>query len=222
MKIEEEKQIISNELVPIDVKTKEFDIIMNIYEKAKEQVLEDLISIKEQLKNLYGYDIISNITSRIKTPTSIVNKMKKKKYKLNYKNLVENINDIAGIRVICPIKSDIYNVIKVIENMQNIKIIQHKDYLKKPKKSGYAGYHLIVETNVNIDGRNLPVKVEIQLRTMAMDFWATNEHKLKYKTNKKMSIIDSKKLVIYAKLLNFLDDKIMKLNRKQELKKVTK
>lgn len=222
MKIEEEKQIISNELVPIDVKTKEFDIIMNIYEKAKEQVLEDLISIKEQLKNLYGYDIISNITSRIKTPTSIVNKMKKKKYKLNYKNLVENINDIAGIRVICPIKSDIYNVIKVIENMPNIKIIQHKDYLKKPKKSGYAGYHLIVETNVNIDGRNLPVKVEIQLRTMAMDFWATNEHKLKYKTDKKMSMIDSKKLVIYAKLLNFLDDKIMKLNRKQELKKVTK
>ena len=222
MKIEEEKQIISNELVPIDVKTKEFDIIMNIYEKAKEQVLEDLISVKEQLKSLYGYDIISNITSRIKTPTSIVNKMKKKKYKLNYKNLVENINDIAGIRVICPIKSDIYNIIKVIENMPNIKIIQHKDYLKKPKKSGYAGYHLVVETNVNMNGRNLPVKVEIQLRTMAMDFWATNEHKLKYKTNKKMSIIDSKKLVIYAKLLNFLDDKIMKLNRKQELKKVTK
>lgn len=204
--------------MPIDLKAKEFNIIMSIYDKAKDQVLQELIQIKEKFKELYGYDIINNITSRLKAPNSIINKMKKKKYKLNYKNLVENINDIAGIRVICPLKDDIYKVIDVIDKIPNIKILKCKNYMKKPKKSGYSGYHIIVETPVEVEGKIISVKVELQLRTMAMDFWATNEHKIKYKTNKKISFWDSRKLIIYAKLLNFIDNKIMKLNRKQEIK----
>ncbi len=203
-------------MIPVNCKGKDFELLMSIYQKALEQVYGELNLIKEKTAELYGYDIISNITKRIKTPDSIVNKMKKKKYEINYKNLIENINDIAGIRVICPMKSNIDNVIDIINKMPNIKILKVKDYISKPKKSGYTGYHIIVETPVEIGKKEVPIKVEIQLRTMAMDFWATNEHKMKYKTKNKLSIVDSKKLTMYAKLLNFLDDRISKIYQKQQ------
>ena len=207
-------------MIPIDVKEKDFNILMNIYQTAGNQVFQELMELKENLYRLYGYDVISNITSRIKTPTSIVNKMKKKNYEINYKNLIENINDVAGIRVICPLKSDIYTIIDLIELMPNIKIVETKDYISKPKKSGYSGYHIIAETPITLAEKEILVKVEIQIRTMAMDFWATNEHKIKYKTDKKLSFFDSRRLTLYAKILNILDNKIMKLHQKQKHKKV--
>ncbi len=141
--------------------------------------------------------------------------MKRKNYKLNYKNIINNINDIAGIRLVCPLKSNIYTVIKIIEQMPNVKILNQKDYITKPKESGYSGYHLIIETPVEIEGKQIPIKVEIQLRTMAMDFWATNEHKMKYKTEKKLSWLDSKRLIMYAKILRIIDNKLIKINKKQ-------
>lgn len=203
-------------LVPINVGGRNFNLLMSVYEIALKQVEEEMTQIKESFNKIYGYDIINNITARIKAPNSIVNKMQKKHYEMNYKNLIENVNDIAGIRVICPLKNDIYKTVNVIKQIPNIRIIKVKDYIKKPKESGYSGYHLIVETDVEIKGETIPVKVEIQLRTMAMDFWATNEHKMKYKSNRKLSFWDSKKLTIYAKLVNFLDNKIMRIHKKQE------
>lgn len=203
-------------LVPINVGGRNFNILMSLYDKALEQVEEELTQIKKSFNKIYGYDIINNITTRIKTPNSIVNKMQKKHYEMNYKNLIENINDIAGIRVTCPLKNDIYKTVNVIKQIPNVRIVKIKDYIKKPKESGYSGYHLIVETDVEINGEIIPVKVEIQLRTMAMDFWATNEHKMKYKSTKKLSFWDSRKLTIYAKLVNFLDNKIMRIHKKQE------
>lgn len=207
-------------LVPIDIKEKNFELLMKIYQKGAEQVLEELQQMKEGMSNLYGYEVINNITARIKTPSSIIRKMKKKNYPLTYQNLIEKINDIAGVRIICPLKNDIYTIVNLIEQMPNLKVIKAKDYLKKPKKSGYSGYHIIVQTLVTVEGAKLPIKVEIQLRTMAMDFWATNEHKMKYKTNKKLSFIDSKKLTIYAKILNLLDNRMMQICQKQRKKQV--
>lgn len=203
-------------LVPINVGGRNFNILMSLYQKALEQVEEELTQIKKSFNKIYGYDIINNITTRIKTPNSIVNKMQKKHYEMNYKNLIENINDIAGVRVTCPLKNDIYKTVNVIKQIPNMRIIKIKDYIKKPKESGYSGYHIIVETDVEINDEIIPVKVEIQLRTMAMDFWATNEHKMKYKSAKKLSFWDSRKLTIYAKLVNFLDNKIMRIHKKQE------
>lgn len=195
-------------------------MLMSVYQKALEQVENELMQIKISMNTIYGYEVINHITSRIKTPESIMNKMKKKKYEPNYQNLIHNINDIAGVRIICPLKTDIDTIINIIEQMPNMKIIKTKDYIAKPKQSGYSGYHLIVETPVQVEEKILPVKVEIQLRTMAMDFWATNEHKVKYKTNKKLSNVDSKKMVIYAKILNFIDSKIAKLYAKQRKREV--
>ena len=215
--LNKEKRIVTNELIPVNIRAKEFNFLMGIYEQASNQVYEQLNMMKENIYKAYGVEIINNITKRIKTPNSILNKMEKKNYDLNYKNLIEKINDIAGIRVICPIKDNIYSIIEYLKELQNVKIIEEKDYIKKPKKSGYSGYHIIVETPVDVQGTKLPIKVEIQLRTMAMDFWATNEHKLKYKTDKKLSFWDSKKLMIYAKILDALDNSITGMCQKQRI-----
>ncbi len=193
---------------------------MDIYKQAADRVYNELIELKENLFRLYGYDVINNVTSRIKTPSSIINKMKKKNYDFNYKNLIDNIDDVAGVRVICPLKSDIYTIIDLIEIIPDLRILETKDFVTKPKKSGYSGYHIIAEVPVEFEEKEILIKVEIQLRTMAMDFWATNEHKIKYKSDKKLSFFDSKRLTVYAKLLYILDEKIMKLHHKQRLKEI--
>lgn len=209
--LKQENSITANALIPIDVKNKEFELLMNIYSQASKQVYEQLEIVRRYVYKTYGVDIINSISTRIKTPDSIINKMQKKNYDINYKNLIENIQDIAGIRIVCPVKNNIYSLVEIINKLPSIKIVEEKDYIKKPKKSGYSGYHLIVETKVKVQERSLPIKVEIQIRTMAMDFWATNEHKLKYKATKKITFFDSKRLQLYAKLLNILDNKIAKM-----------
>ena len=206
----------SNQLVPINVKEQEFQKIMRIYEMAMVQVKDDLEDIKNNLSNNYQYDVINNINCRIKTPDSIIKKMKRKQYDLNYKNLIENVDDIAGIRVVCPFKSDIPKVVEILEENPNIEILQKKDYITKPKKSGYSGYHIIAQTPVNIGDAFANVKTEIQIKTMAMDFWSSTEHKLKYKAKNKLSKSDSKKMVRYAKIINKMDNEIMKIHKKYE------
>ena len=206
----------SNQLVPINVKEQEFQKIMRIYEMAMVQVKDDLEDIKNNLSNNYQYDVINNINCRIKTPDSIIKKMKRKQYDLNYKNLIENVDDIAGIRVVCPFKSDIPKVVEILEENPNLEILQKKDYITKPKKSGYSGYHIIAQTPVNIGDALANVKTEIQIKTMAMDFWSSTEHKLKYKAKNKLSKSDSKKMVRYAKIINKMDNEIMKIHKKYE------
>ena len=208
----------SNQLVPINVKEQEFQKIMRIYEMAMVQVRDDLEGIKDNLSNNYQYDVINNINCRIKTPDSIIKKMKRKQYDLNYKNLIENVDDIAGIRVVCPFKSDIPKVVEILEENPNLEILQKKDYITKPKKSGYSGYHIIAQTPVNIGDAFANVKTEIQIKTMAMDFWSSTEHKLKYKAKNKLSKVDSKKMVKYAKIINKMDNEIAKIHKKYEEK----
>jgi len=230
-----EKGIMLNEIIPINTKEKEFETLMNIYQKACNQVLEMVNGVKDEYNSIFNKNIINHTTSRIKAPKSIINKMKKKNLELNYKNLVNNINDIAGVRLICPVKDDIYTMVHIIEKIPNWNLIVEKDYIKNPKKSGYSGYHMIVEVPVKIldydDSEysikkikessylknQIFVKVEIQIRTMAMDFWAENEHKMKYKSSKKISFLNSKRLEFYAKAINFIDHKLAKINRRQEV-----
>lgn len=208
----------SNQLVPINVKEQEFQKIMRIYEMAMTQVKDDLENAKNSLSNFYQYDVINNINCRVKTPDSIIKKMKRKQYDLNYKNLIENVDDIAGIRVVCPFKNDVFKVVKIIEENPKLEILQKKDYITKPKKSGYSGYHIIAQTPVNIGDAFANVKTEIQIKTMAMDFWSSTEHKLKYKAKNKLSKTDSKKMVKYAKIINKMDNEIMKIHKKYEEK----
>lgn len=208
--------------MPIRVKDQEFNVLMSIYEKASNQVLEALKGVQLEYKNIFNKNIVNYFETRIKEPKSIINKMKKKDLELNYKNMIDRVNDIAGVRAICNNKEDIYNMASIIEKVPNWNLILEKDYIKNPKKSGYSGYHIIVEVPVKIyEDSNLLknqifVKVEIQLRTMAMDFWATNEHKMKYKTEKKISFWDSKRLAMYAKILNIMEERFSNINKKIE------
>ena len=201
-------------LVPIDVQEKKFQTLMLIYEKAMMQAKKELEEFQANLKEIYNYNVINNIESRIKTPDSIIKKMKKKNYDLNYEELIRNINDIAGIRIVCPFKTDIFKIKETIEKKSALEVLEVKDYIKTPKKSGYSGLHIIAQTPVTIGDTVAQVKIEIQIRTMAMDFWSTTEHKIKYKAKNKLSKIDSMKMVQYAKIINKLDEKITKINSK--------
>lgn len=189
---------------------------MEIYGEACNNLEKIMKSLQRETKEKYGYDMINTVTSRIKTPQSILNKMQRKKYALNYKNMIDSINDIAGVRVVCPLKSDIKKIKRLLKEIPDIDIIEEKDYIRKPKKSGYSEYHLIMEIPVNYKEHDILVKVELQIRTMAMDFWATVEHKARYKTKNKLSFFDSKKLSLYAKILNLMDNKIVKIYQKQQ------
>jgi len=202
------------QLVPI-VQNKDFEKLMEIYNQAREQLVFQIDLLKEALKQYCGYNVINHITSRIKTPESIIHKMEKKNYEINYQNLVEKINDIAGIRIICTFKDDIEMVKNVIKRLQTIEVLKEKDYIKNPKKSGYSAYHIIVELPLKYQGQEVYVKAEIQICTMAMNFWATAEHKIKYKATGKVSKFESKKLEIYAKIINKLDEKIKRMYRKK-------
>lgn len=196
----------------IEVKEKAFSKVMFIYSVAIKELLAKLEIIKEEFKLFYDYELIDHINTRIKQPESILKKMKNKNCEYTYKNMIENINDIAGIRVICPLKKDIFSVRNLIENIPGIKILKQKDYVTHPKKSGYSSYHLILEIPITLSQKIIYVKVEVQIRTMAMDFWASIEHKVKYKANNSISKTASKELVSYAKIINKLDNKMILLN----------
>ena len=200
----------------INIESKEYNDLIRIYEIAMNQVASEINLVKEKINKLYGYSIIEKVTARVKSKKSIINKMKKKNIKYTYTSLIDNISDIAGVRITCPVQDDIFFVKQIIEMIPNLKIIKEKDYINNPKKSGYSAYHLIVETPVTINGETVVMKVEIQIRTIAMDFWAEMEHDIRYKSKNNMSLFDSKKLTWYAKVLEKLQGKIVKIYRKQE------
>ncbi len=205
----------NNELIKIEKEYNEFEIIMLIYQKALNNIVEKFTNLRRLLNEHYNYEVITNITSRIKSPESIAGKMKKKKIEVNYENMIQNINDIAGVRIVCNYKEDIYKIRNIIKNQKDIKILKEKDYIKKAKKSGYSAYHIIIEVPIKIKEEIIHIKVEIQIRTVLMDFWATTEHKVKYKPKKKISNIDNFKLYIYAKIINMINDKMSKIYKKQ-------
>ena len=163
----------------LEIDEKIFQKLMFIYKSANKELQTKIEILQDEAQIFY-------ITTRIKTPKSIINKMKKRGLKLTYKNMIENINDIAGLRIVCPVKKDIFAIKELIKQIPDIKILKEKDYVAHPKESGYSSYHLIIEIPVWLSKNNIYVKVEIQIRTTAMDFWANLEHKLKYKPEEKL------------------------------------
>lgn len=186
---------------------------MMVYTIALAETKKKMLLLQNKLSKKNTYDVITNISTRIKEPTSIINKMNKKGYDITYKDLIENINDIAGLRIVCTSEKAVYEIVKEIQNMNEINVLKKKDYIKNPKESGYSAYHLIVEVPVIIKENKIWVKVEIQIRTLAMDFWANIEHKLRYKTENKISKKNSNKLKIYAKILIRINKKMERIYR---------
>lgn len=138
----------------------------------------------------YNRNPFESIKSRIKSPMSIVEKMKRKGYPLTVESMERDLFDIAGIRVICSFVDDIYAIAALLVQQDDITLLEAKDYIKSPKENGYRSLHLILEVPVFLAEKKKPMKVEVQFRTIAMDFWASLEHKLKYKKD----ISDSKEI----------------------------
>ena len=189
-----------------------FGKLMFVYSAALKELETKVQILQDEFKFFYGCPVIDHTKSRIKKPESIIKKLENKNQEVTYKSLVENVNDVAGLRIICPLKENIYTVVDILKNMPNIKVVTEKDYVSKPKKSGYSSYHLIVEVPVTILKETIPVKAEIQVRTLAMDFWASLEHDLKYKTNNKISKKVSNELIKCAKIINSMDNKMITIN----------
>ena len=185
----------------VTVKSDMFEKLMSIYSLSIEEIKKIIEDMEVKYKEL---NLIDHVKYRIKSPKSIINKMKNKKYDLNYNELIEKVNDIAGIRIICPFQENVYIVRQLLMENPKIRILNEKDYIQSPKKSGYSSLHLIVEVPVETELGKVYVKAEIQIRTMAMDFWASLEHELKYKNNN-VTKATSKKLLKAAKVMRKLD-----------------
>ena len=193
----------------LDVKEEPFEKLMFFYKSALKQLELQINIIKDEFKLIYNYDLIDHIDTRIKDPKSIIKKMEKKKYDKTYLNLIEKINDIAGIRIVCTLKDDIFFIRDLVKQIPDIHVLKEKDYVTNPKESGYSSYHMIVEVPVKLTQKTIYVKCEIQIRTLAMDFWASFEHKVKYKTKNDVNPKMSKELVSCAKMINKFDTKMI-------------
>ena len=205
------ENFLENKEEKLDVKEEPFDKLMFFYKSALKQLNIQMNIIKEEFQIMYNYDLIDHIDTRIKEPKSIIKKMEKKKYDKTYLNLIEKINDVAGMRIVCTLKDDIFFIRDLIKQMPDIHILKEKDYVTNPKPSGYSSYHMIVEVPVKLSQKTIYVKCEIQIRTLAMDFWASFEHKVKYKTEQEVNKKTSKELVNCAKMISKFDDKMISL-----------
>ena len=155
--------------------------LLLIYEWGHRTLLNKLTIIQEDFKNFQSDNPIDHIRGRIKAPESIANKLHRLNLEITAENAKEHIQDIAGIRIICPFARDIYHLIDLLHQVPDLNIIKEKDYVDTPKESGYRSYHLIIETPIFYSGKMEHVAVEVQIRTEAMNFWATLEHEARYK-----------------------------------------
>lgn len=181
------------QLLPIETQEKVLDQLYqfmeleHLYESAIREVKTKLEILDSEFKTKYDYNPIHHIEDRLKSPQSIMEKLRRKGKTFNSDNARSNLHDIAGVRVICNYIEDIYAVAEFLTKQDDVTLIKIKDYIKEPKPNGYRSLHLVIETPVYLSDKKELVHVEVQIRTIAMDFWASLEHQLKYKTDSEVS-----------------------------------
>lgn len=186
--------------------------IMFLYNAALKEVGTKLEILNDEFQHVHRYNPIEHIKTRIKTPESIVKKLKRLELDITIDNMIKNIHDIAGVRLICSFTSDIYRLAEMIGNQSDLKVLSIKDYIKNPKESGYKSFHMLVTVPVFLSDSVVETKVEIQIRTIAMDFWASLEHKIYYKFEGNAPEYISQGLKECADMVSALDDKMLSLN----------
>ena len=155
--------------------------MMTYYNCALMEVETKFKVLNEQFSLFYDRNPIESIHTRIKSQSSILKKLQKKNLALTIPNIENNLFDIAGVRVVCSFTEDIYSLANSFLNQDDVRLIEKKDYIQNPKENGYRSLHLIVEIPIFLSDEKKWVKVEVQFRTIAMDFWASLEHKMRYK-----------------------------------------
>ena len=186
---------------------------MFLYSSALKSINTKIEILNNEFIQLYNYTPIEHVTSRLKTPESIVKKLKNDGVDVTIENMVEHLNDIAGVRIICSFMSDIYPIADMIAKQADITVLHVKDYIRSPKTNGYKSYHMIVSVPVYLSDGRVDTKVEIQIRTIAMDFWAALEHKIAYKFEGQAPENLEAELKACADMVDILDAKMFSLNQ---------
>lgn len=185
--------------------------IMFFYEAGIQQVTAKLEILNKEFQYCNDRNPIENIKSRVKSSESIIEKMRKKGLPLTISCMMNNIHDIAGVRVVCPFIPDVYHVARMLMNQTDVEVLRVKDYIETPKDNGYRSLHLILMVDVFFSDQKRKVPIELQLRTIAMNFWASTEHQLRYKKQKEFTPDMHKQLKRCADLMARADRKMQRL-----------
>lgn len=196
-------------------KFREFQELMMRYQCAILEVETKLRVLNNDMSVRHNRNPIEFIKSRIKKPTSIAGKLKRRGLEVNVDNMIAHLNDVAGIRVVCSFIDDIYEIAEMLARQDDITVIETKDYIKEPKPTGYRSYHMIIEIPVFFSDNPMNMRVEVQIRTIAMDFWASLEHDLKYKNDGADPNIEQE-LFECAKTINETDLKMQQIRDRVE------
>ncbi|MGR6763680.1 GTP pyrophosphokinase [Paenibacillus sp. T2-29] len=191
---------------------------MLIYKFALDEMETKIEILKQEFQALHDYSPIEHTKSRLKSPESIMNKLLRKNSELSLDAIKDSIKDIAGLRITCSFISDIYDVSNMLQRQSDLKVLEIKDYIKNPKPNGYQSLHLLVQVPVFMSDCEELVCVEVQIRTIAMDFWASLEHKIFYKYNQSVPESLTRELKNAADSANALDLQMERLHR--EIKEI--
>lgn len=186
--------------------------VMFLYQSAVKEVQTKLEILNDEFQYVHKYNPIEHIKSRVKTAESIAKKLKRHGKEVTIENMVRYVKDIAGVRLICSYTTDIYRLAEMIGNQGDLKVLSVKDYIKNPKASGYKSYHMLVSVPIYLSDSVVDTKVEIQIRTIAMDFWASLEHKMHYKFEGEAPEYISDELRKCAEIVATLDERMLSLN----------
>jgi len=191
---------------------KDWETLMFLYSSALKKMNTKIEILRDEFIAVQKYNPIEHVSSRLKTAHSIVRKLKREGHETDIASMQQYLNDIAGVRIVCSFQSDIYKVADMISEQNDIKVLIVKNYIASPKANGYKSYHMIVSLPIYLSSGPVDTKVEIQIRTIAMDFWASLEHKIYYKFegNAPDYVVDE--LHECAKMINALDERMLSLN----------
>ena len=189
-----------------------WETLMFTYESALKEIATKIDILNNEFIKIHNYNPIEHVTSRIKSSESIVKKLKRHGLEVNMDNMQNCLSDIAGIRIVCSFTSDIYRIADRISSQSDIQVLTVKNYIANPKPNGYKSYHMLVTVPIFLSDRVVDTKVEIQIRTMAMDFWASLEHKIYYKFEGNAPQYISRDLRECSEIVSMLDAKMLQLN----------
>lgn len=211
--LDELRKIDAKDVDAISERLNDFSTMMAYYRCAIMEIETKFNVLNEEFSLQYDRNPINGMKSRLKSLASIKGKMEKKGLPFTVEDIEENINDIAGIRVICSFPNDVYMLADALLKQDDITLVKKKDYIENPKPNGYRSLHLIVSVPIFLAKEKRPMKVEIQLRTIAMDFWASLEHQLRYKKDFEFTENMVKELLYCADLSAELDSKMESLRK---------
>ncbi len=186
--------------------------LMFLYSSALQEVQTRINILSDEFHHINHYNPIEHVKARIKTPESIVKKLKRLGFEATIDNMYRELHDIAGVRIICSFTSDIYYLADAISRQNDVNVLMVKDYIANPKPNGYRSYHMVISVPIYLSSGQVEMKVEIQIRTIAMDFWASLEHKIHYKFEGAAPSHMRENLKECADMVALLDERMMALN----------